>query len=183
MFPIIRQPTRVWDFSFPIYPTSLKPEARTSPFSSFIPQIGHLSILGPNPILQPQEPLHMGRNVRSFLSPYFQRGEATVMTTTQLFVYHCNKAYVWDGTSRNHDTWGPVSIASIPTTFSEPDRTWMGTENTRSNYVHGRFPLLDSPLVFQFSLTRLPGLAHTRGPEKSISIIHPTYLVPLLTQL
>jgi hypothetical protein len=71
------------------------------------------------------------------------------MTTTQLFVYHCNKAYVWDGTSRNHDTWGPVSIASIPTTFSEPDRTWMGTENTRLNSVHGHFPLSNSPLVFK----------------------------------
>jgi hypothetical protein len=89
---------------------SLKPETRTSLFPSFIPQIWHLSILGPNPILQPREPLCFGHNV-SFMSPYFH-WEAIVMTSKQLFVYRCNPVYVWDGTSGSHDMRGPMSIAS-----------------------------------------------------------------------
>jgi hypothetical protein len=71
-----------------------------------------------------------------------------------------------------------LSIASKFATFSEPGRTWLGTGNMRSNSVHGRFPLLDSPLVFEFSLTGLPSLAQTRGQDKSVSIIHPTNLAP-----
>jgi hypothetical protein len=103
------------------------------------------------------------------------------MTSRQLFVYLCYPVYVWDKTSGSHDMRGPVSIASESATFSEPDRTWLGTGNMRSNFVHGHFPLSESPLVFEFSLTRLPGLAQTRGRDKSVSIIHPTNLLPFLT--
>jgi hypothetical protein len=71
------------------------------------------------------------------------------MTSKKLFVYHCNPVYVWDGTSRSHDTRGPMSIASNSATFSETDRTWLGTGNMRSNYIHGHFPLSDTPLVFE----------------------------------
>jgi hypothetical protein len=79
-------------------PASLKPEARKSQFPSFIPPIWHLSVPGPNPILQPREPLCLGCNIGSFLNPYFQRGEATVMTSRQVFIYRCNPVYVWDRT-------------------------------------------------------------------------------------
>jgi hypothetical protein len=104
--------------------------------------------------------------------------EAIVMTSRQLFVYRSNSVYVWDGTSGSHDARGPVSIASKSTTISEPDRTWLGTGNMRSNSVHEHFPLSDNPLVFEFSLTGLPSLAKTRGQDKSASIIHPTNLLP-----
>jgi hypothetical protein len=140
--------------SFPllVYPASLKPKARISPFPLFIPQIWHFSVQDPNPILQPQELLRSGRNIGSFPSPFF-RGEAIVMTLRQLFIYRYNLVYVWDRTLGSHDTRGPVSIASKSATFSEPDHTWLGTENMTSNSVHGSFPLSDSPLMFEFSLT------------------------------
>jgi hypothetical protein len=71
-----------------------------------------------------------------------------------------------------------VTITSNPATFSEPDRTLLGTRNMSSNFVHGRFPLSGSPLVFEFSLTCLPSLAQTLGRDKSASIIRPTNLAP-----
>jgi hypothetical protein len=73
---------------------------------------------------------------------------------------------------------GPVSIASKSATFFEPYYTWLGTGNMRSNSVHGHFPLSDSPLMFEFSLTGLPSLAQTRVQDKSVSIIHLTNLAP-----
>jgi hypothetical protein len=39
------------------------------------PQIWHVSFLGPNPVLQPQEPLRLGCNVGFFHRPYFQGGD------------------------------------------------------------------------------------------------------------
>jgi hypothetical protein len=69
-----------------------------------------------------------------------------------------------------------MSITSNPATFSKPDRTWLGIRYMRSNSFHGRFPLSDSPLVFEFSLTNLPSLAQTRDRDKCASIIHPTNL-------
>jgi hypothetical protein len=194
-------------FSLPVYPASLKLKAGTCLFPSFIPQIWPFSVHGPNPVLQPWEPLCLRHNIGSFpesdctwlgtrnmrlisvhghfplshsplmfeifpypaslkpeagktpfmsfippishipfwaltqscslgnhyvpdvssghsRSPIFRGGgEAIVMTSMQLFVYRCIPVYVWDGTSRSHDTRGPVSIASNSATFSEPDRT------------------------------------------------------------
>jgi hypothetical protein len=40
-----------------------------------------------------------------------------------------------------------VSITSKSATFSEPNRTWLGTRNMSPNSVHERFLLLDSPLA------------------------------------
>jgi hypothetical protein len=158
-----------------VFLASLKPEARISQFPSFIPQVWHLSIQGPNPILQPRELLHSGCNIESFPSPFF-RGEAIVMTTRHLFIYHCKLVYVWDGTLGSHDMSGPMSIASKSVTFSEPDHTCLGTRNMRSNSVHGRFPLSDSPLVFEFSLTGPTSLTQTRGRDKTIFHHLPTKL-------
>jgi hypothetical protein len=111
-------------FSVPVYPASLKPEAETSLFPSFVPQIWHLSIHSPNLVLQPQEPLRSGHNIGSFLGPYFQRGgDAIVMALRQLFTYRCNPIYVSDRTSGSHHKRGPVSIASNSATISEPDHT------------------------------------------------------------
>jgi hypothetical protein len=100
------------------------------------------------------------------------------MTSRQLFVYHCNPVYVWDRTSGSHDMRGPMSIKSNPATLSEPDRARLGTRHMRLNCVHGHFLLSDNPLVFEFSRTDLPSLAQTRGQDKSVSIIRPTYLAP-----
>jgi hypothetical protein len=110
--------------------------------------------------------------------PIFRGGEAIVMTSRQLFVYRYNPVHIWDGTSGSHDMRGPVSIASKSATFSEPGRTWLGTGNMRSNSIHRRFQLSDSPLVFEFSLTCVPGLT-----QKSVSIIRPINQVPFLTRL
>jgi hypothetical protein len=98
------------------------------------------------------------------------------MTSRQLFIYCCNPVYVWDRTSRSHDSKQPVSITSNLVAFSEPDHTWLGTRHMRMNSVHGHFLLSDSPLVFEFSLTGIPSLTQTQGQDKSVSIIHPTNL-------
>jgi hypothetical protein len=107
----------MFEFSLTVYPASIKPKAGTCPSPSFIPQIWHPSVQGPNPVLQPWELLRLVRNIRSLSSPFF-KGEAIVMISRQLFVYHCNPVYIWDRTSGNHDRRGPVSIASKSATFS-----------------------------------------------------------------
>jgi hypothetical protein len=127
--------------------------AGTSPFPSFIPQIWHCTVLGHNPIWQPWEPLHSGRNM-SFPSPYFQRGGHCHMTSRQVFIYRYKLVYVRDGTLGSHDMMGPMSVVSKLATFSEPNCTWLGTGNIRSINVHKCFLLSDSPLMFEFSLTR-----------------------------
>jgi hypothetical protein len=104
--------------------------------------------------------------------------EAIVMTSRQLFVYRSNPVYPTPLTPLPLGGGANTSIESKSATFPEPDRTWLGTGNMRSNFVHGRFLLLDCPLVFEFSLTSLPTLAKTRGQDKSASIIRPTNLSP-----
>jgi hypothetical protein len=96
----------------PVYPVSLKPGARISPFPSFIQQIWHASVRGPNPVLQPQELLRSGRNISSFMSPFF-RGEAIVMTSRHLFLHCCNPVYIWNRPSGSHDMGGGVNSIQI----------------------------------------------------------------------
>jgi hypothetical protein len=131
-------------FPLPVYPASLKPEARISPFSSFIPQIWHLSVQGPNSVFQLRELFHSGRNIGSFPSPFF-RGVSIVMTSRQLFIYRCNPVYVWDGTSGSHDMRGPVSIASTAATSSEPNHNWWhimrGTRVSGTKHPYFGYPI------------------------------------------
>jgi hypothetical protein len=134
------------------YPSTL-PRSNLRPRQVHFRHSTHKSInffiLDPNTMLQPREPLHSGCNIGSFPSPYFQRGGDIVITSRQVFIYCCNSVYVWDRTSESHDTRWPVSIACNPATFSEPDRTWLGTGNMRLNTVHRHFPLSDSPLMVE----------------------------------
>jgi hypothetical protein len=113
-------------FSLPVYPASLKLKAGTCLFPSFIRQIWPFSVHGPNPVLQPWEPLCLRHNIGSFPSPYFQWGGGGAMTRG-----------------------GPVSLASNSATFSKSDCTWLGTRNMRLISVHGHFPLSHSPLMFE----------------------------------
>jgi hypothetical protein len=108
------------------------------------------------------------------------------MTSREFFSFCCNLAHIWDGTSGSHDMMGPVSIDSKSATFFKPGRTWLGTENMRLDSIHGCFPLLDSPLVFEifpFLSTRphsnpRPGQVHFRHSSHKLG----TFLFWALTQ-